>query len=635
MQSRQEERITGAGAEWRWGLAAVILFALWLDWPGIKTWFSADDFAWLGLLLHVHDFHTLLWALFHPFAQGTVRVLSERAYFLTLSSVFGLNAIPFHVVTFLTQAAALALLAVCMRRMTGSTAAALAAPLLWTCSAMTAQAVSWSSAYNEVLCGALLLAAFYFFLQHIESNRRSDLAGIWICYLLGFGTLEHIVVFPFLAAAWALCRARGYLVRTLPLFVPAAVFAGLHFALVPATTDPLYQLHADASMFRTFRIYWLMATGAFRAPDDWFAAPHAAGLVLSLSITIGLAGLAAFQAWKRDFRGLFFLGWFVLMVCPVLPLRDHVQDYYLTLPVIGLAMLGAWGIGLALETRRPPFVALAAVLAAAFCVYSARDLRIELNWYYTRGRRLESLLDGIAAERKAHPGEIILLNGVSDRLFWSGFGDHPFRLLGLGQIYLAPGTESAINPHPEWGGISDYLIPPTQARTALAAGKALVLTNVSGRLLETTAAYRKVLDAEMTGLTHSIVDAADPAAAFRFGPEWYAPEQDFRWMPRVATVTLDSPHAPGAQLVLTGYCPAVLLASGPLHLTVSANGIVLGVVSIDGPDQPVAASLPLPLQLAGAGPIRVTLALDRVYHAPGDKRDLGLILRRFELREAH
>ncbi len=631
MQSRREER--AAGVTWRLGMTAVVLFALWLDWPGLKTWFSADDFAWLGLRLHVHDFGTLLWALFHPFAQGTVRVLSERAYFLTLSSIFGLNAIPFHAVTFVTQAAALALLAVCMRRMTGSTAAALAAPVLWTCSSMTAQAVSWSSAYNEVLCGALLLAAFYFLLRHIESNRRGDLAGLWICYLLGFGTLEHIVVFPFVAAAWAFCRARGYLVRTLPLFVPAAVFAVLHFALVPATTDPLYQLHADASMFRTFRIYWLMATGAFRAPDDWFAAPHAAGIILSLSVSASLAGLAAFQAWKRDFRGLFFLGWFVLMVGPVLPLRDHIQDYYLTLPAVGLAMLGAWGIGLAFETRRAPYVAGAAILAGAFCVYSARDLRIELNWYYTRGRRLESLIDGIAAERKAHPGEIILLNGVSDGLFWSGFGDHPFRLLGLGQIYLAPGTESGINPHPEWGGISDYIIPAAEARAALAAGNAQVLTIASGRLLETTAAYRKVLDAEMGILSHSIADAADPASASRFGAEWYPPEQDFRWMPRTATVTLDEPRKPGMDLVITGFCPAVLLAHGPLHLTVSANGIRLGVARVDAPGQAIVLNFPLPMQLAGGGSMELKLTLDRVYQAPGDKRDLGLIFRRFELRE--
>lgn len=632
MQSRQEERGTSAGAEWRWGLAAVIVFALWLDWPGIKTWFSADDFAWLGLRLHVHDFDTLVWALFHPFAQGTVRVLSERVYFLTLSSIFGFNAIPFHVVTFLTQAAALALLAVCMRRMTGSTAAAFAAPVFWTCSAMTAQAVSWSSAYNEVLCGALLLAAFYFLLRHIESNRGSDLVGLWICYLLGFGTLEHVVVFPFLAAGWALCRARGYLLRTLPLFVPAAVFAGLHFALVPATTDPLYQLHVDASMFPTFRIYWLMATGAFRAPDDWFAPPHPAGLVLSLSLSISLAAFAAFRAWKKDFRGLFFLGWFVFMVGPVLPLRDHVQDYYLTLPVIGLAMLGGWGIGVTIENRRLPYVALAAILAGAFCLYSARDLRIELNWYYTRGRRLESLIEGIAAERKSHPGAIILLNGVSDRLFWSGFGDHPFRLLGLGQIYLAPGTESAINPHPEWGGISDYVIPPAQARAALSAGNARVLTIVSGRLLETTAAYRRVLEAEMDNLSHSIVDAADPASASRFSPEWYPPEQDFRWMPRTASVTLEAPRKPGMDLVITGFCPAVLLAQGPLHLTVSANGTRLGIATVNAPGQTVVLKFPIPPQLAGEGPMKLDLSVDRVYRAPGDKRDLGFIVRRFELR---
>ncbi len=632
MRSRQDQHVPRQDPLWRLSLAGVIGLALWLDWPGLKTWFSADDFAWLGLRLHVNDCDSLLWALFHPFAQGTVRVLSERVYFLTLGSLFGLNAIPFHVVTFLTQAAALALLAVCVRRITGSAVAAVAAPLLWTCSAMTAQAVSWSSAYNEVLCGALLLAAFYFLLRHIESHRQRDLAGLWICYFLGFGTLEHIVVFPFLAAAWALCRARPYLLRTLPLFVPAAIFSILHFALIPATTDPLYKPHFDASVFTTLRIYWLMATGAFRAPDDWFASPHIAGLILSLSVSVALIGLAAYQAVKREFRGLFFLAWFLLLLSPVLPLRDHVQDYYLTLPVIGLAMLGGWGIGLAFERRSAPFVLFAAGLAGAYCFYSVRDLRAELRWYYDRGRLLQSLIDGIAAERRAHPGGIILLDGVSDRLFWSGFGDHPFRLLGLGQIYLAPGSESAINPHPEWGGISEYLIPANAALRALNEGKAQVLTVASGLLLETTAAYRKVLDAEMADLTHSIVDAADPAAAFRFGPEWYPAEHDFRWMPRTATITMDAPDTAGTKLVLTSYCPAALLGDGPLHLAVLANDIKLGVAPIDAPDQAVIATFPIPQQLVGAGSLRLTLSLDRVYHAPGDKRDLGLIFRRFEVR---
>ncbi len=619
---------------WRWrvSLAAPMLFCLWLDWLGIRTWFAADDFAWLGLRLRVDSFGSLVWALFQPFAQGTVRTLSERAYFIALSSIFGLHALPFHILAFLTQCVALGVLAACMRRMTGSMLAAALTPVLWMCSAVTAQPMSWSSAYNEILCGALLAGAFYFLLRHIDSGARRDLAGMWACYLLGFGALEHIVVFPALAAAWAMCRAPGYFRRTLPLFVPAALFAIVHFTLIPPSTDPIYRLYFDRSILKTAGTYWLLSTGAFRAADDWFAPPHAIGLALTLCVSAALGGVALRRALNRDFRGLFFVAWYLLLLAPVLPLRNHVQDYYLMLPVSGLAMLGAWGVALAFEHKRVPAIMSAVLLAGAYCGFAARDLHTELGWYYDRGNLLRTLIGGIANQRRTHPGDIILLDGVSDRLFWSGFGDHPFRLLGLGRIYLAPGSESAINPHPEWGGISDYLIPASAALRALDQGQAEVLTVVPGGLLETTASFRKVLSAERADTSRWLVDLGDPADAARLGPEWYPIEHNSRWMPRSATLTIGAPDGPGWQLALTGFCPAALVERGPLHLTASANGVPLGVVTIDAPDQAVLADFALPAQLTGAGPLHVTLSLDRTLQLPDDPRDLGMPVQRIEVR---
>ena len=45
---------------------------------------------------------------------------------------------------------------------------------------------------------------------------------------------------------------------------------------------------------------------------------------------------------------------------------------------------------------------------------------------------------------------MVLLSGVDNDFFWSGFYDDPFRLIGIKEIYLAPGSEAAIEPHPEW-----------------------------------------------------------------------------------------------------------------------------------------------------------------------------------------
>ncbi|MDQ6707762.1 MAG: hypothetical protein M3Z85_17515, partial [Acidobacteriota bacterium] len=85
------------------------LFCLILYWYGLKSWFRADDFAWLGLgseIVTPVDFWRVMFA---PMAQGTIRPLSERAFFIGFHALFGLDALPFRIFVFLTQFANLVL----------------------------------------------------------------------------------------------------------------------------------------------------------------------------------------------------------------------------------------------------------------------------------------------------------------------------------------------------------------------------------------------------------------------------------------------------------------------------------------------------------------------------------------------
>src|SRR5690349_23941168 len=107
------------------------LLCLAIYWRGLLAWFQADDFAWLALRLQVHDWRTLLHVLFAPMAQGSIRPLSERGFFLVFEWLFGVSALPFRIWVLLTQCANLALLAAIARRLTGSRTAALWAAILW------------------------------------------------------------------------------------------------------------------------------------------------------------------------------------------------------------------------------------------------------------------------------------------------------------------------------------------------------------------------------------------------------------------------------------------------------------------------------------------------------------------------
>src|SRR5258706_3463848 len=122
-----------------------MLFCLTLHWLALKTWFFTDDFAWLGLKLEVQSPFDLVHVLFSPQAQGTVRTLSERLFFLVFSWIFGLESPPFRIWVFLTQFASIVLLIKITRRLTGSAVAGFLAAILWCVTAGLAYALVQSA----------------------------------------------------------------------------------------------------------------------------------------------------------------------------------------------------------------------------------------------------------------------------------------------------------------------------------------------------------------------------------------------------------------------------------------------------------------------------------------------------------
>src|SRR5207249_391008 len=152
-------------------------------------------FARLALPLDMRE-HGLLHALFAPVAAGTVRVLSERLFFLTFSGLFGLHATPFLIWMQATRVAVLILVLLIGAKLTESRAAGLVAALIWTANSNAVLAVGWPSAYYQTAGAFCLLAAFYSRLRWIDGGGTRWRAGEWVAYLVGFGTMEAIVMYP-------------------------------------------------------------------------------------------------------------------------------------------------------------------------------------------------------------------------------------------------------------------------------------------------------------------------------------------------------------------------------------------------------------------------------------------------------
>lgn len=527
---------------WR-ALPLAMLVALY--WPGLTNWFYQDDFGWLNLRRDVHSAADLGPALFAPRAHGNMRPLGENAYFLAISSLFGVEALPFRLWAFLTQMASLLLLGSVVRRLTGSEAAGFWAQALWIANCGMGDLMSWTSIYNQVLSGFFFLLAFYFFLRGLESGERRDRVGEWAAFALGLGALEINVMYPAVAAAYLLLFRRSMVKRVLPMFAVSAVWMLVHFRFAPVSHDGPYALHIDGRLFATLWTYWKLALGpprlaVVRAPPGWLA-PAAIAVMTAAAV-----GLAVCRALRRDYLGVFALAWFAIVLAPYLPLSDHIMGYYVAVPSIGPAMLGAWAIAGA--WRRGMASKAAAVAAVALYLgVSVPAARAITEWHHDRGIRVRELALGVAEIHAANPGKAILIDGVDTDLFWSGIVDLPFRVMEIPHVYLTPGSEARIQAPAGLAG--KFVLPREPALRALAENRAVVYETSGAGLRNIT---RRWAAAEAGGPTETprFINLGDSLFDPYLGAGWEPSRDGYRYMDRTGAVRMGGARTAGERLYI-------------------------------------------------------------------------------------
>lgn len=599
---------------------------------GLLAWFQADDFAWLSLPRDIHSgnhaVRDLAHALFAPMAQGTIRPWSERGFFLLFETLFGVNALPFRVWVFLTQCANLTLLAAVTRRITGSRAAGLWAAILWLANFGLALPMVWTSAYNQVLSSFFLLGAFWFLLRYIETGRASHNLAQWAMFVAGFGALETNVVYPAVAALYTFLCARKYFRSTLPLFAPSAVFAAIHLAVAPLRTTGDYALHFDLALPGTFWTYWEWALAADPTLTRW---PMWLKPVFIAASTTALTGFAIVRARRQDWLPVFGLSWFVLLLAPVMPLRDHVSAYYLVAPAAGLAMAGGHALARAL---RGPIVwkTAAAVLVAVYAWAMIYSDRRATRWWYDRSIAIERMVLGVARARQLHPDKVILLDGVDGSLFWAGVFHQPFLVLGVFDVYLTPGSEQYIEPRPGLGRVTDYVLPSEPALKGLHNGVVVVYAITPGRLRNITSLYEARLAGQAKGETPRRVDVGNPLMAYLLGTEWYSLEGGYRWIPSRATLRIGGPRSPAEKLYVTGFCPEAHLRMGPLPIRLMLDGVPLKTTVVTPGEVAFQRVFDLPNQFVGKEQVTLAVEAGRTIKMGLEQRDRALAFGVFEIR---
>jgi hypothetical protein len=605
------------------------ILCLILYWPGLLAWFQQDDFVWLNLPNQAHGWEGLLRTLFAPTVQGTWRPLSERVFFLAFGAMFGSDALPYRIWVFLAMFANLALAESVASRLTASRAAGFWAAILWVANSKLATVMSWTCEYILVACGFFLLLALHFFLRYVETGDRRYYAWTWAAFLTGFLAMETNIVFPALVASYALLCVRKYFRRTLPFFAVSAVYGILHVVLAPNQGTVPYTMHFDRAIPATLWTYWrrLFEPIGMRqlSPFTPFV-----GALLMVACTVALLAFTICRARRKNWLPLVLLTWYFIMLGPVVPLRDHITDYYLTLPALCLAMLGGYALAWAWR-EGPALKILSALLAAAFIVQHVPVGRSIAKWYRVRGEAQQALVLGVARAHELHPGKVILLEGVDDSLFWGAIEQRPFLFLRIPDVYLTPGSEAAISAHPEMDDISKFVLPVAETRRALDRDQIVVYRAGNGPLRNITHQY-VLPEGGAAGAGPLRIDVADPLVTDRLGGGWYPVEFGSRWMSRTASVRMPGPRTAGQKLYLSAICPAAQVKNGPLEMTVSVDGFRVGPAQFTKGDAESTFAFPLPPGAVGKSEIEVTVELGRTVRVGADRRDLGLAFGRFEIK---
>src|SRR5205085_4286875 len=209
----------------------------------------------------------------------------------------------------------------------------------------------------------------------------------------------------------------------------------------------------------------------------WLSLVGVHSLFLRIVLTASLgASLISFLIWKlrlRQWRAFLFPAWFVIVLSPLLPLRQHITYEYLTVPLIGLAMWAGAAVVAGFEAHSWKRVATVLLLVNYIGVSIPIGNSL-IRLYHDRSIRARDFVYGVASLHETRPDSIAILRGVSTEMFDDAIYPRALQLAGVREVYLLPEEKQRIIGGLPLESAASFFIDGARERDVLAQGRAVV-----------------------------------------------------------------------------------------------------------------------------------------------------------------
>jgi tetratricopeptide (TPR) repeat protein/uncharacterized membrane protein len=405
---------------------AAAVVALVTYWGATGYYFSQDDFVFLaratGELSHP--------GLLERFGN---RIVSTRLYFQMMNSVFGLEPRPYHWASLGLHALNAVLVYALARCWARSRLVATVAALLFAALDLSFTAVYWISGIQDLLATCFMLVAALIWVAGIHKGWP---AAALSAAALGLSLLSKETGLLLPGALFLLTWASGrWSRRMLVMLTPHLAIAASAVVLLIVQNSggggtEAYGIGVTFGLVHNLATYIAWTAEVLRPFKDRLAMIDYRAWKTALPAVSLLCVLLLTSRGKPRRMYLAALGWYVLMIAPVLPLLQHTYLYYLYPAAPGVALLAgvaAQRLTLGLSSKfhssgAPIGWALSIGLTAAICAAGIANVRTREHTYLREDYKLpydhvirsavlaENAVEGLRSTRLPPGADLLFIN---------------------------------------------------------------------------------------------------------------------------------------------------------------------------------------------------------------------------------